>query len=131
LRSNAQDAKLAGLLRSREQDDNSNFVEWYNPRSFAPGHVKFKRLHNKAFVALTRYCQQRQYGNGDDDGRDDGIGYLNMFYLDSPNASTLLLLIDNHGFNPCLCHVFNQHALTCDALCRMLPVRESCARVRG
>ncbi len=47
-RSNAQDAELAGLLRSQGCDDDSNFEERYNSSLFAPGHIKFKRLHNKA-----------------------------------------------------------------------------------
>jgi len=128
-RSDAQDAELAGLLRSRGRDDDSNFEERYDPNSFAPGHAEFKRLHNEAFVALARYCQRERHdanrggGNDDDDGDEarDGIGDPNVFYLDGPDASTSSLLIDVHGFDPRSCYVANRHASTCDVLRRMLP----------
>ena len=135
-RSDAEDAELAGLLRVRGRDDDSNFEERYDPNSFAPGHAEFKRLHNEAFVALARYCQRERYdanrggGNDIDDIDDDdensdeardGIGDPNVFYLDGPDASTSSLLIDVHGFDPRSCYVANRHASTCDVLRRMLP----------
>ena len=133
-RSDAQDAELAGLLRSRGRDDDSNFEERYDPSSFAPGHAEFKRLHNEAFAALARYCQRERErydadrgGDRGDDGEDDGdeadggIGDPNVFYLDGPDASTSSLLIDVHGFDPRSCYVANRHASTCDVLRRMLP----------
>ena len=122
------DAKLAGLLRVRGRDNDSNFEERYDPKSFAMGHDKFNRLHNEAFVALARYCQRERcnanWGAGnniDDDDEnsnkaDDGIGDRDVFYHDGPDASTSSLLIDVHGFDPRLCYVANRHASTCDVL---------------
>jgi hypothetical protein len=57
--SNAQDAKLARLLHSQGCNNNSNFKERYDLSLFALGHIKFKRLHNKAFNALAGYCQSK------------------------------------------------------------------------
>ena len=122
------DAKLAGLLRVRGRDNDSNFEERYDPKSFAMGHDKFNRLHTEAFVALARYCQRERCnanwgaGNNIDDNdensnkADDGIGDRDVFYLDGPDASTSSLLIDVHGFDPRLCYVANRHASTCDVL---------------
>ena len=98
---------------------------------FGSDDVKFKRLHNKAFVALVRYCQRERIdaakrgldnNNIDNDGiNDDGIVDPNVFYLDGPDASTLSVLIDVLGFNPHLCYVANLHASTCNVLRRTLP----------
>ena len=112
----------------RGRDNDSNFEERYDPKSFAMGHDKFNRLHNEAFVALARYCQRERcnanWGAGnnidnDDENSnkaDDGIGDRDVFYLDGPDASTSSLLIDVHGFDPRLCYVANRHASTCDVL---------------
>lgn len=130
-RSDAENAELAGLLlRSREIDDNSNFVEKYDPRSFNDAHVEFKRLHNEAFVALARYCHRERnngkhhldaFNNNGNTDSEGSIGDPNVFYLDGPDASTSSTLIDVHGFNPRSCYVANRHKTTCDILQRRVP----------
>lgn len=57
-RSNAQDAKLAGLLCWRGTQRRFQLREERDdPGLFTAGHMKFKKQHNKRSVAPARYCQ--------------------------------------------------------------------------
>ncbi|KAK1740223.1 hypothetical protein QTG54_009173 [Skeletonema marinoi] len=88
-------AELEGLLRTRE-----NFEEQYHADTFSEEHVEFKRLHNEAFAALARFCQQDR---------------------NRRNTATSLALIDKHGFDPSCCYVANRHLSTYKILQQCLP----------
>eukprot|EP00984_Skeletonema_dohrnii_P029758 scaffold20625_cov80-Skeletonema_dohrnii-CCMP3373.AAC.2 len=108
-------AELEGLLRTRE-----NFEEQYDADTFSEEHVEFKRLHNEAFAALARFCQQdrsrRSTSAADNESKDP-----NVFYLDGPDTATSLALIDKHGFDPSCCYVANRHLSTYKILQQYLP----------
>lgn len=112
-RSDAESAELDGLLRNAD-----NFEEQYDPDRFSEEHVEFKRVHNEAFVALARYCQQdRKRKSKIEDCADDP----NVFYLDGPDAATSSILIEKHGFDPSCCYVANRHVSTVQILQQTLP----------
>jgi hypothetical protein len=93
--------ELKGLLKLRE-----NFEEQYNPESFNEEHLYFKTMHNDAFIALAKYCQEENVSNED----------INVFYLDGPDGGTTSALIDRGGFDASQCYVANRHESSCCAL---------------
>jgi len=112
-------AELEGLLRTRE-----NFEEQYDADTFSEEHVEFKRLHNEAFAALARFCQQdrnRRSTASAADAADNDSKDPNVFYLDGPDTATSLALIDKHGFDPSCCYVANRHLSTYKILQQCLP----------
>ena len=114
--SSAEVAELNGLLKVRD-----SFEEQYDPLTFTKEHVAFKSLHNDAFIALARYCEQRRscsHANTEDEGKEKGkeVDPINVFFLDGPDAGTTSGLIDRGNFNPSQCFVANRHKSTCDVL---------------
>jgi len=106
-------AELNGLLKVRD-----NFEEQYDPLSFTEEHLAFKAMHNDAFIALSRYCEQERnridVNNADDD--KSFAEPINVFFLDGPEGGTASALIDRGDFNPSNCYVANRHESSCDAL---------------
>ena len=111
-------AKLNGLLKVRD-----NFEEQYDPLSFTKEHVEFKALHNDAFIALARYCEQQRIsctqaknGKGPNDTAEIEVEPMNVFFLDGSDAGTTSALINCGNFLPNQCFVANCHKSTCEAL---------------
>jgi hypothetical protein len=108
----AKQAELNGILRV-----SSTFEEPYDETSFGDDHVDFKRLHNEAFLALIRYCEERrkekvhvQIGV-EEEARDS----VRAFFLDGPTGGTASVLIQG-GLDPSQCFVANRHESTCHKL---------------
>lgn len=119
--SDSERAELEGLLRTRE-----NFEEQYNAETFTAEHVEFKRLHNEAFAALARFCQQDRNRRSSTaaNNEEENNHYSkdpNVFYLDGPDTATSSALIEKHGFDPSCCYVANRHLSTCNILQQYLP----------
>lgn len=115
--SDSERAELEGLLRTRE-----NFEEQYDADTFSAEHVEFKRLHNEAFVALARFCQQdRNRRSATAYAADNNNTCPNVFYLDGPDTATSVALIEKHGFDPSCCYVANRHLSTVKILQQHLP----------
>ena len=105
---NAEQAELEGLLRVRE-----NFEEQYDASKFSEYHLKFKDLHNDAFLQLVRYCE-RNRGNGGDN--NDDAATTNVFFLDGPDGRTASALIRDGNMDASRCYVANRHESTCLSL---------------
>jgi len=101
-------AELEGLRRSRD-----NFEEQYDPESFSEEHAEFKLQHNRAFLALSRYCQQQRQITLQNNSNED---VLSVFFLDGPDGGTANHFIEEGGVDPSQCYVANRHLSSCDAL---------------
>ena len=112
-------AELAELHELRK--DRAEFQEQYDPITFTEGHLEFKRMHNDALIALSRYCQMERdrlhrsysYNYATEKGEADPI---NIFFLDGPDGGTANALIDRGNFDPSQCFVANRHLSSCEAL---------------
>mmetsp|Transcript_8566 Transcript_8566/g.18698 ORF Transcript_8566/g.18698 Transcript_8566/m.18698 type:complete len:609 (-) Transcript_8566:1131-2957(-) len=106
----AERAELEGLLRFRE-----NFEEQYDASGFSDDHLKFKDLHNDAFLQLVRYCE-RNRRNRDNDDNNNKAATTNVFFLDGPDGRTASALIRDGNMDASQCYVANRHESTCVSL---------------
>lgn len=109
--SDSKQAELNGLLRA-----SSKFEEPYDETLFDDDHTKFKQLHNEAFLALIRYCQERRLEQRmeEEENKGDEEG-VSAFFLDGPTGGTASVLIQG-GLDPSQCFVANRHEATCQKL---------------
>jgi len=103
-------AELKGLLKVRD-----NFEEQYDPLTFTEDHLKFKAMHNDAFIQLSLYCERERNRANAENGIETK-DKVNVFFLDGPDGGTASALIQKGNFDPRQCFVANRHESSCNSL---------------